>query len=64
MSGAPGTGSSNMEFVCSVGYINGNMQERSRFSYLNVMIKIWTLLRSRESWKDLELEDLYKQAEL
>lgn len=70
-SGAPGSGGS--EHICEVGshgmdcnvrYINGNMRERGRLRYLNIMVKIWTLLNSRESLKDLKLEDWYKQAEL
>lgn len=42
---------------CNVRYINGNMRERGRLRYLNIMVKIWTLLNSRESLKDLKLED-------
>lgn len=53
-----------MEFDCSVRCMNGNMTEKGRSRYLCVMVKIWILLNSRESMKDFELEDQYKQAEL
>ena len=43
--------------ICSVGCVNGNMRGRGRLRYLNVMIKIWTLLNSRETLKDFEVED-------
>lgn len=32
-------------------------REKGRLRYLNVMVKIGTLINSRESLKDLELED-------
>lgn len=42
-----------MECDSSEGYINGNMRERVRLMYSNVMVKIQTLLNSREYLKDL-----------
>lgn len=44
--------------------MNGNMRERGRLRYSNVVVNVWTLLNSRESLKDFELEDRYKQTEL
>lgn len=53
-----------MKFDCRVGCMNGNMRERGRLRYSNVVVNVWTLLNSRESLKDFELEDRYKQTEL
>lgn len=52
-----------MEYDYRVGFVMRTLEEEVD-RYVNVIVKMWTLLNSREILKNFEVEDQYKQAEL